>query len=359
MTRNRFMIWTTDKLFELMIDRHASDLVFVPGAAPALWISGAMRQLDSQTLTNDDIGQLFLPLLNDGQKRQLTATGDVDFSVGKNGHGRLRINLHRQQGCWGAAIRLVPAEPPEFDDLKLPARLLNLGDLNRGLVLVTGTAGSGKSTTLAALIQYMNSRHAYHIITLEDPTEFTFTNQTAVIEQREIGVDSSSFASALRHVVRQRPDVILVGEMRDLETIAAALTAAEMGHLVIATLHTIDAVQTVGRIIDVFPAAQQAQVRVQLAATLQGVVCQTLFADEKNGGMIPAVELMLSTPAVRRAIRENETHLLGGMIETGKSFGMQTMDAAIAELVRAGHISSETALARAHNPERLSRLLAA
>ena len=210
---------------------------------------------------------------------------------------------------------------------------------------------------MASLIDYMNHTYAYHIITLEDPIEFTFQHDRSIIEQREIGFDSPSFALALRHVVRQRPDVILVGEMRDMETISAALTASETGHLVLASLHTPDAAETVNRIIDVFPAAQQMQIRVQLSDTLQGVVCQTLFHDEIDGTMVPAVEIMMATTAVRRAIRDRETHLLPGMIETGKAAGMQSMDASIAELTSARRITVDQALARAQSPERVAKLI--
>jgi twitching motility protein PilT len=226
-------------------------------------------------------------------------------------------------------------------------------------MLVTGGAATGKSTTLAAMIDHMNRNFAHHIITLEDPIEYTFRHDKSIIEQREIGIDSVSFPSALRHVVRQRPDVILIGEMRDLETISTALSAAEMGHLVLATLHTTSAMQSVQRIIDVFPAAQQGQVRVQLSTALQAVVCQMLFHDRQSGGLAPAVEIMVCTPAMRRAIRDNETHLLAGMIETGQSLGMQTMDSAISHLVSQQRISREDAVASAHDVEKMRRLLAA
>jgi twitching motility protein PilT len=352
------MPYTVDDMFDMVARLGASDVIFVPGARPVVWVAGIMQTSDLPLLDARDIEAVFLPLLNEDQSTHLRKMGDLDFSLGRHGVGRFRINLHQQRGSLSAAMRFIPTEVPSFDRLKLPQRLLQFADLPRGLVLVTGGAGTGKSTTLAALIDYMNRGYAYHIITLEDPIEFTFRHSKSIIEQREIGVDCATFASALRHVVRQRPDVILVGEMRDLETIGAALTAAETGHLVMASLHTVSAVETVNRIVDVFPAAQQGQIRVQLADTLQGVACQTLFHDEKDGGMVPAVEILFPTPAIRRAIRDGETHLLAGMVETGKAIGMQTMDSAIAALVAGGRITSASALAKAHNPERLAKAIA-
>ena len=352
------MQWSIDKMFDLIIQQKASDIVFVPAASPVVWVSGMMQQIEAEPLTPEDIKTIFEPMLTPVQRERLDQTGDVDFAIGKSGVGRFRINVHRQRDSLSATLRYVPHEAIAFEKLKLPQRILQFADLPHGLVLVTGGTATGKSSTLAAMIEYINSTYAYHLVTLEDPIEFTFRHRKSIIEQREIGQDSPSFASALKHVVRQRPDVILVGEMRDLETISAALTAAEIGHLVLASLHTIDAVQTIGRIIDVFPAAQQMQIRVQLAGTLQGVVCHTLFHDQLDGGLVPAAEIMVATGAIRRAIRDNETHLLSGMIETGKALGMQTMDSSIAELAKAGRILPEQAIAAAHNTEKLSRLIA-
>jgi len=357
--RNEFTVeqgktmWTIDLLFDVLTERKASDICFAPGAPPMMWVAGRMQPFAAPSLAPADIEAAFYPLLTASQRERLAATGDVDFSVGRAGLGRLRLNVHRQRGMLAAAIRYIPADVPTFDRLKLPARVRQFADLPRGLVLVTGGAGSGKSTTLAAMVEYMNQTHAYHIITLEDPIEFMFEHRRSVIEQREVGVDCGSFSSALRAVVRQRPDVILVGEMRDLETISAALTAAETGHLVLASLHTVNAVETVNRIVDVFPGSQQPQVRVQVADTLQGVACQTLFHDELDGTLVPAVEIMVSTPAIRRAIRDNETHLVHGMIEMGRAQGMQTLDAAIAQLVRGGHITMDVALAKCQNQEKV------
>ena len=351
------MNWTIDKLFDLVLERCASDVALVPGSPPVIWVSGGMERLDLPELMGDDIKGIFFPLLDERQREHVQREGDLDFSRGRADVGRFRINLHRQRGSFSAAMRFVPHEPPPVDSLKLPAKVLELADLPRGLVLVTGRTGSGKSTTLAAMVEHMNQCYARHIITLEDPIEYTFQHKLSLIEQREIGLDCPSFVSALRHVVRQRPDAILVGEMRDLETIGAALSAAETGCLVLATLHTISAVETVNRIVDAFPANQQEQVRVQLADTLQGVVCQTLFHDEIDQMMVPAIEILIANAAVRRAIRDNETHLLAGMIETGRGSGMQSMDSAIAALAAEGRISTGEALAKAHNPDRLAQMI--
>ena len=351
------MTWTLDKLFDVVLDRSASDVALVPGAPPTLWVHGEMHRLDAPALTGDEVREVFFPLLDPRELEHLRREGDLDFSRGRERAGRFRINLHRQRGSFSAALRFVPDHPPAFDELKLPERVLELAELPRGLVLVTGRTGSGKSTTLAAMIQHINRTSARHIITLEDPIEYTFSHERSIIEQREIGLDCPSFVSALRHVVRQRPDAILVGEMRDLETISAALTAAETGCLVLASLHTVSATETVNRIVDAFPANQQEQVRVQLADTLQGVLCQMLFRDEIDATMVPAAEILLTNAAVRRAIRDNETHLLAGMIETGRGAGMQGMDAAIATLATEGRIAAGEALAKAHNPERLARTL--
>ena len=353
------MKWTIDTLFDLVNQEQASDVIFTPGVPPGVWVAGRMGLAQGEPLSPADIEAVFLPLLTDVNRKRLDEVGDLDFSIGKKGMGRFRINLHRQRGTLSAAVRFIPHEIPNFQNLQLPPRVLEFARLPRGMVLVTGGACSGKSTTLAAMIDYINRNFAYHIITLEDPIEYTFRHDKSLIEQREIGVDSPSFASALRHVVRQRPDVVLIGEMRDLETIQTALTAAETGHLVLATLHTTSAVQTIDRIIDVFPAAQQSQVRVQLSSALQGVVCQMLFHDKRTGRLAPAVEIMVPTAPIRRAIRDSETHLLHGMLEIGQQHGMMTMDCSIAQLVREGAITTEQALTNAHDADKMRRLLAA
>jgi len=353
------MEWTIDNVFDAIAETGASDVILAPGAPPALWVAGRMRRLPERPLAGEDVERIFMPLLTDEQARRLDECGDVDFSIGRAGLGRLRINVHRQRGSLSAATRFIPHDVPAFETLGLPQRVLDFARLPRGMVLVTGGAASGKSTTLAALIHFINRHYAYHVITLEDPIEYIFSHGESVIEQREIGVDASSFPSALRHIVRQRPDVVLIGEMRDLETIGTALTAAETGHLVLATLHTTSAVQTIDRIIDIFPAAQQSQVRVQIASALQGVVCQMLFHDEAAEGMVPAAEIMVCSAPIRRAIRDGETHLLQGMIETGQALGMRSMDSAISALVKAGRVTFDAAVAGAHDAEKMKRLLVA
>ena len=355
----KMMIKNIDEIFEIVLEIGASDIVLTPGVPPAAWVAGRMKLIGTESVKPSDIEEIFFPLLTDEQSKRLNEYGDIDFAVGKRGKGRFRINIHRQRGTIGAALRYIPHQIPDFEQLRLPKRIIDFAKLPHGLVLVTGGAACGKSTTLAAVIQYMNQHYNYHIVTLEDPIEYIFRHEKSIIEQREIGVDVSSFASALRHIVRQRPDVVLIGEMRDLETISAVLTAAETGHLILATLHTSTAVQTIDRIIDVFPAEQQGQVRIQLSNTLRGVVCQKLFHDRLTGGLIPAAEIMITTPAIQRAIRDKETHLIGGMIETGKNMGMQRMDESILQLARAGHISPEEAIINAEDQEKMIRALTA
>ncbi len=349
---------TIEQMFDLVVDRNASDVLFVPGSSPILFIGGRMQQMDHPPLNGQDVEDTFFPLLNEAMRARLDTEGDVDFSVGRPNLGRFRINLHRQRGTVGAAVRHVPHEIPSFRDLKLPDAILQLADLPNGLVLVTGGTGTGKSTTLAAMLDYINQNYAHHIITLEDPIEFMFTHKKSVVEQREIGQDCPSFGKALRHVVRQRPDVIMVGEMRDLETISAALTAAETGHLVFASLHTSSADEAVNRIVDVFEGNQQLQVRVQLADTLRGAICQALFHDETDGAQVPAVEIMMATPAVRRSIRDRQTRLIRGMMETGAAQGMRLMEAAISQLVHSGRVSRADALSQARDPVTLQKMIA-
>ena len=351
------MGWSIEDLFDTVVERKASDLLFVPGAPPIIWVAGHMHRIGDVDLTHDDVAATFLPLLNEQQKARLERDGDVDFSAGRAKVGRFRINLHRQRETLAVAMRHIPHDIPRFEDLKLPGTILQLANCPNGLVLVTGGTGVGKSTTLASMINYMNLNFAHHIITLEDPIEFAFRHGKSIIEQREIGHDCPSFSMALRHVVRQRPDVIFVGEMRDLETISAALTAAETGHLVLASLHTSSADDAVNRMIDVFNGDRQLQVRVQLSDTLRGVVCQTLFHDELDGTQAPAIECMMATPAVRRAIRESQTHLLRGMMETGAGQGMRLMEASVADLVRQGRVSRSVALQRARDPIALERMI--
>ena len=335
----------------------ATDLLLVAGAPATVYIDGKMSPLFDERLKYDEIERLLLEVMDQKQVQRLRQERDINFALGMRDIGRIRVNVHYQRGSLAAAVRFIPITIPSMEELNLPLFLRELAELPRGLVLITGGTGTGKSTTLAAMIEHINSTLARHIITLEDPIEYTFSHNKALIEQREVGEDSPAFASALRNVVRQKPDVILVGEIRDRETIGTALTAAETGHLVLATLHTITAAQTIERIVDVFDPQQQPQIRVQLATTLRAVVCQSLFTNERDGGLVPAMEIMIITQAIRRAIRDNETHLITGMIETGTKFGMQTLDSAIAALARDGIINQMTAISRAVDPDRMEKML--
>jgi len=344
-------------LLQVATKRGASDLILVADAPPTAYLNGRWTPLSSEPFDPTLLVDCARNLLSKPQAAQLETGKDLDLALELGGSGRYRVNLHYQRGSLAAAFRSIPTEIPSFQSLNLPPHVLRFADYPNGLVLVTGGAGQGKSTTLAALIDHMNAGRSAHVITLEDPIEFAFRHGTCLIEQREIGSDSPSFASALRHVLRQRPDVIVIGEVRDLETLSTALTAAETGHLVFASLHTSGAAQSLARIIDVFPAASQPQVRVQIAASLQAIICQTLLKDTLNGMLVPATEIMVATAAIRRAIRESETHLIYSMIETGKCHGMHTLEQSIAELVKAGRVAPDEALAATPEPGRLARLI--
>jgi twitching motility protein PilT len=337
-----------DDLMRMAREQQASDLILVAGRPPCVYVHGNLTPLAGENLTAAETSRLLTSTLSEDLRNRLDETGDLDMGLSLPGVGRARMNIHRQRGSYAAAIRFINTTIPTFEQLGLPGKLAELAVLPRGLVLVTGATGSGKSTTQAAMIEYMNQRYERHIITLEDPIEFLFAHNRCLIEQREIGQDSPSFAQALRYVVRQKPDVILVGEMRDRETIATALTASETGHLVLGTLHTSSAAQTVERIIDVFPPEHQPQIRVQLANTLRAVVCQVLLGRDDRPGMVPAMEILISTPAIRRAIRDGETHLIPGMC---------TLDRSLADLVAAGVISAPNAIAKATDGEKLERML--
>ncbi len=284
---------------------------------------------------------------------------DADFSYEIPGVGRFRVNAHYQRNSIAIAIRTINDKVRPIEQLFLPEIVHKLTHLPRGLILVTGPTGSGKSTTLAAMVDAINRRESGHIITLEDPIEYAFISNKSCIEQREVGADVPNFASGLRHALRQDPDVILVGEMRDLETTGSAITAAETGHLVFSTLHTVNAPQTIERIIDIYPSDQQNQIRSMLSNTLQAVICQTLFRRMDQPGMVPAVEVMLCTPAVRNCIRENRVFEIPNVVETSRALGMQTLDSSIKQLFVNGYISKEDAIAQAAHPEKLERSIAA
>ena len=337
----------------------ASDVQLVANHAPMVRSHTIMQPMEMPVLTGEDMWRILAGITNEHQRRHFEQHLDLDFSYEIPGFKRYRVNAHMQRGLVGMAMRAIRTKVPPLAALNLPEVITRLTYLPRGLVLVTGDTGSGKSTTLAAMIQAMNERYKKHIITLEDPVEYTFSSQKCLIEQRELGADMPTFASGLKHALRQDPDIILVGEMRDLETTALAITAAETGHLVLSTLHTVNASQTVERIVDMYPANQQNQIRAMLANTLQAVISQTLFRRVDKAGMVPAIEVMLCTPAVRNIIREARTYEIPNVIETSRSIGMTTLDNSIAELYFNGMISREDAIAQAAFPDKLDRTLAA
>ncbi len=323
---------------------HASDLHLTAGARPTLRINGKLTRLDMPELGREEIHALIYDILTDEQKAKFEATHDLDFSLELSGVGRFRINAFLHRLGEGAVLRLIPEGVQSLDDLGMPPVLKDLAMQDRGLVLITGPTGSGKSTTLAAMIDHMNERREDHIITVEDPIEFVHAHKRCNINQREVGPHTMSFAAALRSALREDPDVILVGEMRDLETIALALTAAETGHLVLSTLHTNNAPQTINRVVDVFPPHQQEQIRVQLAESLLGVVAETLVTALNGGGRVAAMEIMVSTAAIRNIIRENKIHQLPSAIQTGARDGMQSFDQSLKVLVKNKKISPDEAL---------------
>jgi twitching motility protein PilT len=346
------------ELLEAVLERGASDLHVTSGTPPTIRVHGSLIRLDQYPkLTPEELQRMIYSILAQKQRERLEQELELDVSYSLPGKARFRVNVYFQRDAMGAAFRLIPFEIKSIEDLGLPMQIEEFARLPRGLVLVTGPTGSGKSTTLASLVDVINEERDVHIMTVEDPIEFLHRHKRALVNQREVGHDTTSFAQALKHVLRQDPDVILVGEMRDLETISTALTAAETGHLVFATLHTQDAPQTIDRIIDVFPPFQQQQVRVQLAVTLQGIVTQQLLATVDGRGRAASAEVLIATPAVRNLIREAKIHQIYSLMQAGGKFGMQTMDASLAQLVRAGRISRESALAQCHDPEELNRIL--
>ena len=341
-----------------VVRRKASDLHLTAGAPPMLRIRGALVPMDGlHKLSPNHTREIVYSILNNSQRQRLETDLQLDFSYTIPGQARFRVNAYQQRGALGAAFRLIPSTTVPVEELGLPSVVRTFAKKPRGLVLVTGPTGSGKSTTLASLINEINETRNEHILTIEDPIEFLHTHKRCIVNQRELGVDAQSFALALKAALRQDPDVILVGEMRDMETIATALTAAETGHLVFATLHTQDAPQTIDRIIDVFPSNQQGQVRMQLSVGLQGVVTQTLIPTADGQGRCVAAEVLIPTPGVRNLIREHKTHQIYSLIQTGATHGMQTMDMSLASLVRQQAISLATAEARSSNPTELRRLM--
>ncbi len=340
-----------------MIKAHASDLHLGVGSPPIIRINGKLHVVDFPPLTEDMIRSMIYALLTSEQIEKFEREKELDFSYTLKGVGRFRGNVYFQRGTIACALRAIPSQVKSFEELNLPPILKYFASQERGLFLVTGPTGVGKSTTLAAMIEYINQNFSKHIITIEDPIEYVFENKKSLIHQREVGVDTESFASALKHVLRQDPDVIMIGEMRDLETISLALTAAETGHLVLATLHTSGIVNTIDRIVDVFPAHQQPQVRVQLANILLGTASQLLVPLATGKGRIPALEVVVANTAIKNLIRKGEHHQILNVLHTGKEKGMQSIEHHLKELYSKGLITKETALRYAFYPEIMKRLL--
>ncbi len=346
------------ELLGKLLDRKGSDLHLTAGTPPVVRVHGELERLDEYPLLSPRALQgMIYAILPQKMRERFEQELELDMSYSLPGRARFRVNVFMQRDAVGAVFRVIPFDIQGMDELGLPPVAADLARFPRGFVVVTGPTGSGKSTTLAAMVDVVNTERAGHIMTVEDPIEFLHKHKKCVVNQREIGADTHSFASALKHVLRQDPDVILVGEMRDLETIATAITAAETGHLVFATLHTQDAPQTIDRIIDVFPPHQQQQVRVQLSTTLQGVVTQQLIPTSDGQGRVVASEVMVATPGIRNLIREGKVHQVYSAMQAGGRYGMQTMDMSLAAHVKAGRITQQMAFERCHDPEELQRLI--
>lgn len=341
------------ELLSIAREKRASDIHLTYGRNPVFRIDGTLVETD-YNLTSDEKKELIVSMLNNEQRAKMERREDVDLSYEPVEGKRHRVNVYHQQKKLTVAIRIINDTTPTFEELGLPEVLRKLADEPRGLVLVTGPTGSGKSTTLAAMIDYINKNRACHILTIEDPVEYIYKQKKALIHQRDVGTDAESFATALKSAMREDPDVILVGEMRDYETISAAVTAAETGHLVFSTLHTTGAAVTVDRIIDVFPPHNQQQIRTQLAGVLKGVVTQTLLPKARSTGRIAAFEIMLGTDAVLNLIRENKCHQLNSTIQTGGRLGMNLLDSYLADLVRKGIVTKQAAMEKANNRNELS-----
>ena len=349
---------SVDELLRKAKELEASDLHLTPGSEPVVRVRGHLERLESyDTLTPETVRELVYKILSTVQQKILETKRSVDLAYSLPGVARFRVNAFFQRASIGAAFRTIPAEIKSLDELGLPTHIGEFADIPRGLVLVTGPTGSGKSTTLATLIDQINRTRHDHILTIEDPIEFLHWHRSCIVNQREIGTDATTFADGLRAALRQDPDVILVGEMRDLETISTALTAAETGHLVFATLHTQTAPQTIDRIIDVFPAEQQQQVRIQLASTLQGVITQALIPTADGRGRIAALEILVPDDAVRNLIRQGKIEQIYSVMQTGTARGLQTMEQALADLVLRKVITREVALGRSTRADHLDGLL--
>lgn len=346
-----------NELLIRVLEMGGSDLHLTAGRTPTMRLNGKLTELGGTALTAADTRELLYGILKQEQREALERNWEYDFAHSIPGRARFRGNAYYQRGSVGAAFRLIPAEIRSFSELGLPAVTESFASKPRGFVLVTGPTGSGKSTTLASMIDFINTNRAVNIITIEDPIEYLHHHKQSIVNQREVGTDTKTFGHALKYILRQDPDVILVGEMRDLETVAAALTAAETGHLVFATLHTQDSTKTIDRIIDVFPSHQQQQVRIQLSATLQGIISQQLLPTIDMRSRVLACEALVPTAGIRNLIRESKTHQLATALQTGHQYGMVTMDESLADLYKRSMITYETALAQASEPSVLKALL--
>ncbi|MBS5801627.1 MAG: type IV pilus twitching motility protein PilT [Brachyspira sp.] len=355
------MVVEISELLEKLVHEGGSDLHISSNLPPAIRVDGKLKRMDYPPLSPDDVENLLFPMLSNEQRRRLEQDWELDFSYGIEGLSRFRVNFYKDKGNYAAAFRTITSQVPSFDKLGLPDIVRTTAEKPRGLILVTGPTGSGKSTTLAAMIDYINSTKAEHILTIEDPIEFVHTSKSSIIHQRELGMDTRSFANALKSALREDPDIILVGEMRDHETIALALTAAETGHLVFGTLHTSSASQTIDRIIDVFPEGQQQQIRVQLANSLVAVFSQTLLPkvqpDGTKKGRVMAQEIMLVTPAIANLVRESKAAQIYSTIQMNQGLGMQTLEMALSNLYKQKLITLEDALTKTSRPEELKRMI--
>ena len=349
---------TLEELLQELVERNGSDLHILAGSPPRIRVDGRLINVGAEPLDGEDTQRLVYSILDNEQVARFERELEIDLSFGISGLGRFRTNVYMQRGTVAAAMRVVPWEIWRIEDLGLPVKLVKeICDKPRGLVLVTGATGSGKSTTLASMIDYINSTRNQHIVTIEDPIEFVHRHKGCLITQREVGTDTRGFHNALRSVLRQDPDVVLIGEMRDKETIETALTLSETGHLTFATLHTSDSVQTINRIVDVFPSYQQQQVRTQLSFVLQAIICQQLLPHASGRGRMLAAEIMIATPAIRSLIRDDKAHQIYSVIQTSGKLGMRTANQSLAELVKAHKITKEDAISHSTDPEELKRLL--
>lgn len=347
-----------EEMLNLMVQRGGSDLHLSVGSHPKIRIDGKLVDTDHPILQPEQVKKMVYSVLSADQIAKFEKNYELDFSFGVSNLGRFRTNAFLQRGTVAAVLRVIPFEVFDFETVGLPIKVCeNICNMPRGLVLCTGTTGSGKSTTLASMVNYINEHHQGHIVTIEDPIEFLHRNKHSLVNQREVGADTHAFEKAMRSVLRQDPDVVLVGEMRDLETIEAALTLAETGHLTFATLHTSDVVQTINRIVDVFPAHQQQQIRTMLSFTLQAVVCQQLIPRSHGKGRVLAAEIMLVNPAIRALIRDNKAHQIMSILQTSGAMGMRTMNQSLFELYRSGQVSFEDAISHCHDEADFKRLL--